>query len=75
MLVEQLQRPGAPAMTVLGPAPAPVARVNNRFRYRLTISCDNTRPVRRLLAALLRQFAADGRARGVTAYVDTNPYD
>lgn len=75
LLVAQLTRPGAPAMTVLGPAPATVARVNNRFRYRLTLSFRNSRQIRRMIAELLRTFAADGRARGVTAFVDTNPYD
>ena len=62
-------------MTVLGPAPAAVAKVNNRYRYRLTLSCTNTRPVRQLIAYLLQEFAKDRRFRGVTAFADVNPYD
>ena len=58
---------------MLGPAPEAVARVNNRYRYRLTVGCRNTRPVRQLLSELLRSFARDGGTRGVTAYVDVNP--
>ena len=60
---------------VLGPAPAAVAKVNNRFYYRLTMSCANTRPVRQLLAYLLREFAKDSRSKGVHAFADVNPYD
>lgn len=62
-------------MQILGPAPAAVARVNNRYRYRLTLGCTNTRQVRQLLTYLLREFARDGRSRGVTAFADVNPYD
>ena len=60
---------------VLGPAPAAVVKVNNRYRYRLTLSCTNTRQVRRLIAYLLQIFMKDGQSRGVTAFADVNPYD
>ena len=62
-------------ITVLGPAPAAVAKVNNRYRYHLTLGCANTRPMRQLLSQLLRNFAGDRTNRGVTAFVDVNPYD
>jgi primosomal protein N' (replication factor Y) len=75
-LGQQLQRacPQEP-VTVLGPAPAAVTKVNNTYRYRLTISCHNTKPLRTLLAALLKDFAKDKRSKGVTAFADCNPYD
>ena len=59
---------------LLGPAPASVAKVNNRYRYRLTLCCANSRPLRQLVAGQLRQFAKDSRSRGVTAFADVNPY-
>lgn len=62
-------------MTVLGPAPAAVLKVNNRYRYRLTICCPNTRELRLLIAWRLREFAKDKQNRGVTAFADCNPYD
>ncbi|MBR5093646.1 MAG: primosomal protein N', partial [Oscillospiraceae bacterium] len=62
-------------MQILGPAPAVVARVNNVYRYRLTLNVRCDRPARQLIAALLRDFARDKESRGVTAFADLNPYD
>ena len=61
--------------TVLGPAPCPVPKINYNFRYRLTLRCRMTRPLRTLVAHLLRQFAKDGANRGVSAFVDVNGMD
>jgi primosomal protein N' (replication factor Y) len=61
--------------TVLGPAPCPVPKINYNYRYRLTLRCALDKPLRQLLAHLLRQFAQDGENRGVGAFVDVNGYD
>ena len=60
---------------ILGPAPAPVLKVNNSFRYRLTLSCLNQKPIRLLIAHLLRDFAVNKENRGVNVFADVNPYD
>ncbi len=60
---------------VLGPAPCVVPKINYHFRYRLTLRCRMNRQLRSLVAHLLRQFAADGANRGVSAFVDINGYD
>jgi primosomal protein N' (replication factor Y) len=61
--------------TVLGPAPCPVPKINYNFRYRLTLRGTMTRPLRALVAHILRQFMQDGANRGVSAFVDVNGYD
>ena len=61
--------------TVLGPAPCPVAKINYNYRYRLTLRCKMSRPLRLLLAHLLRQFSQDRENRGVSAFIDINGYD
>ncbi len=61
--------------TVLGPAPCVVPKINYHFRYRLTLRCRMTRLLRQLVAHLLRQLAADGGNRGVSAFADVNGYD
>jgi primosomal protein N' (replication factor Y) len=61
--------------TVLGPAPCPVPKINYNFRYQLTIRGQLTKPLRGLVAHLLRQFAKDGANRGVNAFADVNGYD
>lgn len=61
--------------TVLGPAPCVVPKVNYNFRYQLTLRCRMTKPLRQLLAHLLRQFSKDKTNRGVSAFIDVNGYD
>ena len=61
--------------TVLGPAPCPVPKINYHFRYRLTLRCKMTPPLRRLLAHMLRQFSQDKQNRGISAFVDINGYE
>lgn len=60
---------------VLGPAPCAVPKINYNFRYRLTLRCQMTRPLRQLIAHLLRQFMQDRENRGVSAFVDVNGLD
>ena len=61
--------------TVLGPAPCPVPKINYNYRYRLTLRCRLTKPLRLLLAHLLRQFSKDGANRNISAFIDTNGTD
>jgi len=61
--------------TVLGPAPCPVPKINYNFRYRLTLRCQLTRPLRLLLAHLMRQFSKDKINRDVSAFIDVNGFE
>ena len=72
-----LELPAYRALTVqlLGPAPATIARINERYRYRLTLACTNTRPVRDMIAALLRAAQTDKENKGVSVTADVNPMD
>ncbi|MDR1589646.1 MAG: primosomal protein N' [Oscillospiraceae bacterium] len=60
---------------LLGPAPAPVVKINGRYRYRLSLCCDGTKRIRNTIAHTIRQFAKDRLNRGVSAYADFCPYD
>jgi primosomal protein N' (replication factor Y) len=60
---------------LLGPAPASVVRVNNRYRYRLTLVGRADKRVRALIAYLLRAVHQDKENRGVSVYADVNPYN
>ncbi len=60
-------------VTVLGPVAAPVLKVNDRYRYRLTVSGRNTPGVRRMLAHLLKTAQNDRFNRGVAVNIDLNP--
>ena len=58
---------------ILGPAPAAIVRLQNRYRYHLSIRCPEGRRRRELIGGILREFSANPRFRGVTLYADINP--
>lgn len=60
---------------ILGPAPAAVTKVNNRYRYRVTVSGKNSKELRGLLAHLVRSAQQDKENRGVSVFADVNPLD
>ncbi|MPM96883.1 Primosomal protein N' [bioreactor metagenome] len=60
---------------ILGPAPAPVLKVNNRFRYRIFLSGKNDKPTRERVAWLLRQFGKRRENRGLSLFADCNAMD
>ena len=70
-----LKQNGIGEFALLGPAPCPILKINYNFRYRLTLRCQVTRPVRLMLAQLLRLFQQDRQHRGLNAWVDVNGYD
>ena len=63
------------AYRLLGPAPAPVAKVNNRYRYRLVLHIENTKEIRRLVAHLLRKALSDKQNKHVSFFADFDPQD
>ncbi len=74
MLAAQLASPYYQSETavILGPAPAAVARVNYRYRCRLTLSCINTRTLRQLVAFCMREFSKQSKNRAVGVFADVN---
>ena len=77
MLRQLCRRPelAAGEPEVLGPAPAPVVKVNNRFRYRCTLVGKNDKATREMLAWLQKDFAKDSANRGMNLFVDHNAAD
>jgi primosomal protein N' (replication factor Y) len=65
----------AMGIQLLGPAPAVVAKVNNRFRYRLTLAGKNNRALRSLVSHLVCAAQNDKENRGVSVFADVNPLD
>lgn len=60
---------------LLGPSPAAITKVNNLYRYCLTLHCANSRKLRLLLSHLLKCFYREKGNRGVTAFLDLNSYE
>ena len=62
-------------LPVLGPAPASVAKINDRYRYRLTLAAQNTKEIRAMVAHLVRCAQTDKENKGVSVSADVNPLD
>ena len=60
---------------VIGPAPYAVVRVNNKYRYRVTLQCRENKEIRRLLADIICRYNTDNAYKGVAVFVDANPTD
>ncbi len=57
----------------LGPSPALVSKVNNKYRYKVIIKSRNCAKLRELISELLREFGKDKSFQDVTVYVDLKP--
>ena len=62
-------------VNVLGPAPLPVVRVNNRYRYRVTLHCRYDRDIRTLISGMLIQCNTVKEFKGVSVFADYNPME
>lgn len=72
-----LRYPTAANMNVeiLGPAPAPVVKVNRRFRYRIFWVGRNDHATREMLAYYIKSFHQQKENRGMNLFVDCNTED
>lgn len=60
---------------ILGPAPLPVVRVNNRYRYRITVYSSDSAATRRAITDIVMHCAKDRSFKDVHAFADIDPYD
>ena len=59
-------------LRILGPSPALVVKISNKYRYKIIIKCKNNSDFRALLSKILCEFGKDKEFSGVTAYADMN---
>ena len=59
-------------LRLLGPSPAAVVKVSNKFRYKIMIKCRNNKAFRQLLSSALISFGDKSEFSKVTAYADMN---
>lgn len=64
-----------PDVSVMGPAPLAVVKVNNRYRYRVNIACPADASLRRMIAQIVMSCSADKRFRGVSVFADNDPIE
>jgi primosomal protein N' (replication factor Y) len=64
-------RPNHPDVAILGPAPAPMALLRGRYRYRLLVNARRSAEVQRIIGEWLARFDFP---QGVRLSVDIDPY-
>ncbi|MCL2044903.1 MAG: primosomal protein N' [Oscillospiraceae bacterium] len=60
---------------LLGPAPAPVMKVKNQYRYRVMVSCENNKNTRQIIAHTVKEFMRTKESKGITVFADADAYD
>lgn len=66
---------GNSAVSVMGPAPYAVVRVNRKFRYRVTLFYDESKLIRQTVSEILCYYNTEKEFKGVSVIADTNPTD
>jgi len=66
---------GAAGVSILGPTPLVVVKMNKRYRYRVHISCRADATVRNAIAQTVTECCTDKRFRGVAVFADNDPSD
>jgi len=59
-------------LRILGPSPASIAKVSNKYRYKILVKCRNNKEFRAFLAETVKQFNSMKEYKNVTVYVDMN---
>lgn len=57
----------------LGPSPLSVVKINNRFRYRVHISCRADSALRAFVAQVVIECSTDKRFRGLSVFAENDP--
>lgn len=60
-------------LRVLNPSPALIARISNKYRYKIIIKCRNDRRFREMFSQILLSFSALREYAAVTVFADCNP--
>ncbi len=60
-------------MIVLGPVSARVAKISNKYRYRIIIKCRNSVDFRNMISDILCEFDKSRQYSDVSIYADINP--
>lgn len=61
------------SVIALGPMPARVIKISNKYRYRLILKCRNNTNFRKALSDLMIKFGKNSKFNDVSVYVDINP--
>ncbi len=58
---------------VLGPSPALVSKVSNKYRYKIIVKCRTNPHFRSVISSLLAEFGKQREYKDITVYADADP--
>ena len=59
--------------TLYDPVPAPVFKLNNKYRYQVVLKTEESKRVRDMVSGVLRRCMADRRFTGIMISAEFNP--
>ncbi len=62
-------------LIVLGPSQPKISKINNHYRYRMSIKCKNSKNIRTMLNEILKRLSKIKKYKEVSVSIDLNPYD
>lgn len=74
-ILKEINKDNKEKLIVLGPSPAKISKLNNQYRYRLSVKCKNSKNIRQLLSNILKKVYKIKEYKEVSISVDLNPYD
>jgi primosomal protein N' (replication factor Y) len=69
-LAEALRRAGHASVRILGPAPAPIVKIRDRYRCHIQLRCPNSKPLQTLVNTVPPQHVAP---HGIELLIDVDP--
>ena len=60
---------------ILGPSPAGVPKINNKYRYKIILKCRNDAKFRKMLSDVLIEFSKIKEYSNITVYADMHPVE
>ena len=63
------------ALSVIGPAPPRVSKLNMRYRQRLSVKCRCNKRTRELISLIYREFRSNAKTADVLLSLDVNPLE
>ncbi len=73
-ILKELNADNSQKLIVLGPSPAKISKLNNQYRYRLSIKCKNSKKIRKLFTDILIKLSKIKEYKDVQVSLDLNPY-
>lgn len=74
-ILKELNEKNNEKIIVLGPSPAKISKLNNSYRYRISIKCRNSKNIRMMFNEILKRLYKIKEYKDISVSLDLNPYD